>query len=215
MGRGKPNKKDDRDESSEEEEYIVEKVVDKRIKGGKVQYLLKWEGYGSDSNTWENENGLSCPELIKAFEDSLKEKEKEKEKSNGSSKVSKKKRQISETVDDESGEDDGNVSKTSKSSSSGRIKDSVESEAESKKTKTNNFVTSPPKTEKVVSGFAQGFVPEKIIGASEVNEELLFLLKWKGSDKAEMVKAKEANVKCPQLVIEFYEQRLIWHSEEN
>ena len=29
----------------EEEEYSVEKILDKRTKGGKVEYLIKWEGY--------------------------------------------------------------------------------------------------------------------------------------------------------------------------
>lgn len=40
----------------------------------------------------------------------------------------------------------------------------------------------------------------------------MFLVKWKGTDKAELIPAKEANVKFPQAVIAFYEQRLIWHS---
>ena len=39
------------EESESENEYQVEAIIDKRMKGKKVQYLLKWKGYSDADNT--------------------------------------------------------------------------------------------------------------------------------------------------------------------
>ena len=39
------------EESESENEFQVEAIVDKRTKGKKVQYLLKWKGYSDADNT--------------------------------------------------------------------------------------------------------------------------------------------------------------------
>ncbi|XP_058588341.1 chromobox protein homolog 3-like [Neofelis nebulosa] len=60
--------------------------------------------------------------------------------------------------------------------------------------------------------FTRGLDPERIIGATYSSAELMFLMKRKDLDDAHSVLAKEANMKCPQIVIAFYEEKLTWHS---
>jgi len=146
-----------RDDSPVPEEdipdYSVEKVVDKRVGlKGKVEYLIKWEGYGDEDNTWEPKENLDCKELIEIYE--------------------KKKRK--------SGAGAGG-------------------ETASKKKKWDD---DKPR------GFDRNLEPERIIGATDVSGELMYLIKWEGSREADLVPAKEANVKYPQTVIKFYEDRM-------
>ena len=42
-----------------EEEYIVDEVLNSRLFCQKIQYLVKWEGYGVKHNTWEYSDHLN------------------------------------------------------------------------------------------------------------------------------------------------------------
>jgi hypothetical protein len=59
-----------------------------------------------------------------------------------------------------------------------------------------------------------GLEPDKIIGATDTSGDLMFLVKWRGTEDADLVPAKIANVKIPQTVITFYEERLTWQSKD-
>lgn len=52
------------------QEYEVLKVVDDEMRGGKKYYRIRWKGWGAKDDTWEPKSSLSCPELIKAYENS-------------------------------------------------------------------------------------------------------------------------------------------------
>jgi len=163
MGRGRGGESE-----GEEEEFTVERILDKRVRNSKVEYLIKWEGYPDTENTWEPQENLDCPDIISAYEEKAQKKKEEKKR------------------------------KKEAESSGGKKKQKVVEEEDNK-----------PR------GFDRGLQPERIIGATDSSGELMFLMKWKDSDEADLVPARQANVKCPQIVIQFYEERLTWHTHSN
>jgi hypothetical protein len=49
------------------EEYEVEHILDKRVRQGKTEYLVKWKGYENNENTWEPTEHLYCPDKVQEF----------------------------------------------------------------------------------------------------------------------------------------------------
>lgn len=65
-----------------------------------------------------------------------------------------------------------------------------------------------------LNGFDRGEGVSRVLGASDVTGELMFLVKFDENDSAEMIPSIICNLKCPQKVIQFYEERLVWHSDK-
>ena len=36
-----------------EEEWVVEEILDSKVMNRKLRYLVKWEGFGVEHNSWE------------------------------------------------------------------------------------------------------------------------------------------------------------------
>lgn len=50
--------------------FAAERLTKKRLKGGKKEYLVKWKGWSPKYSTWEPEENILDPRLIKVFEES-------------------------------------------------------------------------------------------------------------------------------------------------
>lgn len=172
--KSKKSKKRDRAEAEEEEVYVVEKILDKRvIPDGTVLYYLKWRNYPESDNTWEPVTNLDCDELISEFE-----------------------KVWAANANSQKGAAAGATSPSKKKRSS---------------KKNNGF----PDVGNEPIGFERGYEAEEIIGATDLDGQIMFNIKWKNTDILDWVPAKEANVKCPQVVIKYYEQCLTWKTEDD
>ena len=64
------------------DEYEVEKIVDKRIKNGKVEYKIKWVGYSMQECTWEPLKNLeNIQKMIDDYNEKAHQKESQKKNS--------------------------------------------------------------------------------------------------------------------------------------
>ncbi|KAF3704121.1 Chromobox protein -like protein 1 Heterochromatin protein 1 -like protein beta [Channa argus] len=192
----KEKKADDvAEEEEDEEEYVVEKVLNRRVVKGRVEYLLKWKGFSDEDNTWEPEDNLDCPDLIAEFLQSQKTAHEGKRKAAG------------ETEGDESKskkkkDDTEKLRGFARGLEPERIIGATDSTGELMFLM-KWFVCTVPGT-RVAEYLPELFRNEMLV--------VYVCLCRKNSDEADLVPAKEANVKCPQVVISFYEERLTWHS---
>lgn len=60
-----------------------------------------------------------------------------------------------------------------------------------------------------LTGWERGWTPKEIVGVNNLNNNLVFLLRWT-NDEQTIVLSEEAKQRCPQLVIQFYEQHSVW-----
>lgn len=175
------------EETTEVQEFVVEKIIRRRIFNGRVEYFLKWKGFTDAENTWEPEDNLDCPGLIEEFlRDAHLSEEAEEEQS-----------EQQFVPKEEMAEQEMEISR-------------VLPEQKSK----NSIIKPDDEESDAPTDLSTCHEPECIIGSTDRKGELMFLVKWKNSDEVALMSAREASARCPQVVIDFYEQKLTWHSGE-
>lgn len=76
------------------EECEMEKIICKKKVDNKWFYLIKWAGYSSKQNTWEEEKNIYCKEMLDDFETEWRQKKIKKSNNNKNYNNSKKLRKI-------------------------------------------------------------------------------------------------------------------------
>lgn len=56
---------------STDSEFEVEQIIKHRYWKNSRQYLIRWKGYDSSDDTWENERNLNCPKILNEYNKSI------------------------------------------------------------------------------------------------------------------------------------------------
>jgi hypothetical protein len=205
------NKKKESDNESEEDIFYVEKILDKRTTKGKVEYFLKWKGYGDKYNTWEPKENLDCKKLLREFE-------RKHDKQHLSQRGDREESQTTKTTKISNNSKDSTPMAasvatkriSSLSESSSRNENSVASSSEACSSESANAKEEKPKA---IHGIDQGWEAEQILGATETGTDILFLVKWKNQNYSELVPNNICRTKFTSALLDFYEKNLQWDDE--
>ncbi|KAM4600774.1 chromobox protein homolog 3b [Polymixia lowei] len=170
------------EETTVVQEFVVEKIIRRRVSNGRVEYFLKWKGFTDADNTWEPEDNLDCPELIEEFLKNHPPEENEEEVLGLHDSQFIPKEELTEQE-----------TEISQQQAYSEQRD-VDQKPDENLANLNTYLE-----------------PDCIIGSTDRQGELMFLVKWKNSDDVALLSAREASARCPKVVIDFYEQKLTWH----
>ncbi|XP_056331061.1 chromobox protein homolog 3b [Danio aesculapii] len=180
------------EETTVVQEFAVEKIIRRRVNNGKVEYYLKWKGFTDAENTWEPEDNLDCPELIEEYLRNLTVlgQETEQEECQSLEHKVQPKEELSELATDMA----------------------HQQPQEELVERTNEEVEEH--NAEIPAGQPSHHEPDCIIGCTDQQGELMFLIKWKNTDEVALLAAVEASKRWPQMVIRFYEDKLTWHGDD-
>ncbi|XP_037310465.1 chromobox protein homolog 3b isoform X1 [Pungitius pungitius] len=203
------------------QEFVVEKIIRRRIFNGRVEYFLKWKGFTDAENTWEPQDNLDCPELIEEFLRNTHFSEGNEEDRAEQELIPKEEMTEQETEIHKADKPTQHCTPvyTAKPTHPGSgglpralQKSCMQPQQQAQTVQSNSEPDDRQSdTPTDLSTYPE---PECIIGSTDRQGELMFLVKWKNSNDVALLPAREASARCPQVVIDFYEKKLTWHCGE-
>ncbi|CAG8728899.1 9717_t:CDS:2 [Cetraspora pellucida] len=193
----------------DEEVFAVEKILSHRTRNGSIQYLIKWDGFGSEDNSWEDERNVYAPTLIRMYWNKSTKNRSEKKStkqtkpnSKNKDKIPNKENQnIENSPDDVSNVSNGAINSTRFSyDGSTWTRDASGSQVNDRVNTTNNE-----------DGW-ENLATIANVFLDYATSQLLMLVIWNDGTKSYHT-AQEVHRKCPRQLIKFYEGHL--HFENN
>ncbi|CAG8433519.1 6726_t:CDS:2 [Ambispora gerdemannii] len=186
-------------------EYEVEVIVDHKRRMGKMTYLIKWKGYGEDEMTWERAEDLFCEDLVNDYWEKTNKEAQEKAKY-GNLKSSRRAKSTTSTL----GRSKSTASTQSKSEFGKRSRTKEKGEENEQRPRKQR----KKQVEDEESDWENQVVSVETVTRDDKTGELMVFLKWTNGETSKHP-SREANLKCPQKMIRFYEQRLTFAPPAN
>ncbi|RWS14534.1 chromobox-like protein 5 [Dinothrombium tinctorium] len=197
--------------------YEVEEIRGRRHVNGRDEFLIKWKGY--DEESWEPASNIIDKTLIENYEQRENSERNRTSKRNSTKKNKRGKMRQNEDSDSLSDTRKPKKSKTSvieNVSSDKSSKSSVHTSEKHREYSGESKKQQPIDADQNPNDSSKHPEVDKILGATEIDGTIYFLIKWKDSNKEPSpVAAPEANIKWPRMVISFYEQHFKWVPSSN
>ncbi|KAK3838364.1 MAG: hypothetical protein JOS17DRAFT_729804 [Linnemannia elongata] len=223
----KDDDEDDYEEDPEGSEYEVERVVGHKHTKGKLQYHLKWNGYDSDENTWENKENVFCKDLVEAYWARHEQAGGSRSDLKGKDGIHVKKEPARtansngtrRTMKDREGDIMTNTTPAKRQRTRDTSKQVIKAEGGAEDvTSNNNNNNSNSKDNGSSSSNSNSWTPPKswtswedkvdsVLTVERSSQKLLIRLLW-SNGKETHHPIEEAHQKCPQKLIQFYEAHI-------
>ncbi|KAF9127594.1 hypothetical protein BGW39_005759 [Mortierella sp. 14UC] len=197
---GTDDEEEDDDNAENEAEYEVEMVVGHKHVKGKLHYHIKWNGYSSDDNSWEDKEDVFCTDLIEAYW----KRQEDRAKSNGTTAAVKalKKDRDGDTMMEMAPAKRQKTSSTPKDAPKETPKVVRKSDEVGMNIDLSDIQWTPPQ-----SWMSWEDKVETIHTVERINGQLLIRLVWKNGRETRHP-IETAHEKFPQKLIQYYESHI-------